>query len=205
MPIKVLVPLLGEGVEEVSIVTWLKAEGDAVDEFEGLLEVETDKVVTEIPSPSAGVLLKILEPQEGKVVSVGTLLAWIGEEGEALPDDVGTPADETLVSVLTETSPMSDASPPTSVRRRDSALGFISPVVAKIAAENNVDLHLVTGTGRGGRITKKDILGYLGSPEVESASAPASTLTGGTLLPMTSVRRAIAAHMVNSRRTSPHV
>jgi len=85
MPTKVLVPLLGEAVEEVTLVTWLKAEGDSVEEFEALLEVETDKVVTEIPSPSEGVLLKIVENEEGKVLSVGTLLAWVGAEGEEIP------------------------------------------------------------------------------------------------------------------------
>ncbi|MBT3713368.1 MAG: hypothetical protein HOG15_08460, partial [Anaerolineae bacterium] len=83
MPTKILVPLLGEAVEEVTLVAWLKAEGDTIEEFEGLLEVETDKVVTEIPSPAEGVLLKILEAEEGKVVSVGTLLGWIGAAGES--------------------------------------------------------------------------------------------------------------------------
>ena len=217
MATKVLVPLLGEGVEEVSIVTWLKAEGDAVEEFEGLLEVETDKVVTEIPSPVKGVVLKIVEAEEGKSVSVGALLAWIGEAGEALPDGDETPADETPAPVVEEVVPEPEPAPVTPAPKtigRNAELGFISPVVAKIAAEENIDLHQVEGTGRGGRITKADVFAYLSKPRVESvpssggtATMPtaASTLKGGTVLPMTSVRRSIAKHMVESKRTSPHV
>ena len=220
MPTKVLVPLLGEGVEEVSIVTWLKAEGDAVEEFEGLLEVETDKVVTEIPSPVKGVVLKILEKEEGKSVSVGALLAWIGQPGESLPDGDEAPVDEQPAPVVEDVAPEpepvpSKPAPSTQAAGRDSELGFISPVVAKIAAEEHIDLHQVEGTGRGGRITKADVLAYLAKPRAESvpraASSvpsmpqPASTLTGGTVLPMTSVRRSIAKHMVESRKTSPHV
>ena len=217
MPTKVLVPLLGEGVEEVSIVTWLKAEGDTVEEYEGLLEVETDKVVTEIPAPVAGVVLKILEAEEGKSVSVGTLLAWIGDAGEALPDGDETPVEDAPVpakkEIVSEPEPV-PSKPAAQTAGRSSELGFISPVVAKIAAENSIDLNQVNGTGRGNRITKKDVLAYLAKPRAESVPASggtptmptaASTLEGGTVLPMTSVRRSIAKHMVESRKTSPHV
>lgn len=224
MPTKVLVPLLGEGVEEVSIVSWLKAEGDKVEEFEGLLEVETDKVVTEIGSPATGVVLKILESEEGKSVSVGTLLAWIGEAGETLPDGDETPVEDAPAAVVENKSPV-EAVPSKAVVDggspvlplavgRDSALGFISPVVAKIAAENDIDLHEVEGTGRGKRITKADVLAYLAKLRVASVSpsggastvpTTASTAKGDTILPMTSVRRSIAKHMVESRKTSPHV
>lgn len=208
MPTKVLVPLLGEAVEEVTIVTWLKAEGEAVEEYEGLLEVETDKVVTEIPSPAEGVVLRILESEEGKILSVGTLLAWIGAEGESIPDGdeaLASPVKEKPAPGKTEASPTPSVIPPIPAPARDSALGFISPVVAKIAAEKQVDLQQVTGTGSGGRITKKDILAYLDAPKTASASAKTSTQIGGNLLPITSVRRAIAKHMVDSRRISPHV
>lgn len=217
MPTKVLAPLLGEGVEEVSIVSWLKAEGDKVEEYEGLLEVETDKVVTEIPSPVEGVVLKILEAEEGKSVSVGTLLAWVGEEGEAIPEGDETPADEQPAPVKKESEPEPEpipSKPAPQTVGRDSELGFISPVVAKIAAENSIDLHHVEATGRGNRITKNDVLAHLSKPGAASvspsggtppASTSASTLEGGTILPMTSVRRSIAKHMVESKRTSPHV
>ncbi len=208
MPTKVLVPLLGEGVEEVSIVTWLKAEGDTVEEYEGLLEVETDKVVTEIPSPVAGVVLKILEAEEGKSVSVGTLLAWIGEAGETIPEGNETPVDEKPVPVIEDVMPEPEPVPlkaePQAVGR-NSELGFISPVVAKIAAEKQIDLHQVKGTGRGGRITKADLLAYESKPKVESVPSFSSALESGTVIPMTSVRRSIAKHMLESRKTSPHV
>ena len=200
MPTKILVPLLGEAVEEVTLVAWLKAEGDTIEEFEGLLEVETDKVVTEIPSPAEGVLLKILEAEEGKVVSVGTLLGWIGAAGESIPSGDETPVDEEPASLI-ETAASSPNRPPLKAApKRDLELGFISPVVAKIAAENQIDLHQIAGMGRNGRITKKDILTYLDDPK--SASTPPNS---GDMIPMTSLRRAIARHMVESRRTSPHV
>ena len=208
MPTKVLVPLLGEGVEEVSIVAWLKAEGDAVEEYEGLIEVETDKVVTEIGSPATGVVLKILEKEEGKSVSVGTLLAWIGESGETIPEGDETPVDQKPASAKEEAVPEPEPVPSKSVAQavgRNSELGFISPVVAKIATENSIDLHHVNGTGRGGRITKADVLAYESKPKVESVPSTSSALEAGRVIPMTSVRRSIAKHMVESRRTSPHV
>ncbi|MBT3315811.1 MAG: 2-oxo acid dehydrogenase subunit E2 [Anaerolineae bacterium] len=202
MPTKVLVPLLGEAVEEVTLVTWLKTEGDPVEEFEALLEVETDKVVTEIPSPSEGVLLKIIENEEGKVLSVGTLLAWVGVESEEIPagdEEPRTPVDEKpALAKQAESAPQKET-PLNTVPKHDSALGFISPVVAKIAAEKNIDLQQLAGTGRGGRITKDDLLAYLDNPQ--------KTVKTGSenIIPMTPVRRAIAEHMVRSRRTSPHV
>ena len=202
MPTKVLVPLLGEAVEEVTLITWLKAEGDPVEEFEALLEVETDKVVTEIPSPDEGVLLKILENEEGKVLSVGTLLAWVGEAGAEIPlgdEKPRTLPDEKPAPVKESSEPTTKSLPPNAAPKRDSALGFISPVVAKIAAEKNIDLHQVTGTGRGGRITKDDLLAYLDSPQKVAIT------DSENFIPMTPVRRAIAEHMVRSRRTSPHV
>ncbi|MBT3322715.1 MAG: 2-oxo acid dehydrogenase subunit E2 [Anaerolineae bacterium] len=202
MPTKVLVPLLGEAVEEVTLVTWLKAVGDSVEEFEALLEVETDKVVTEIPSPAEGTLLKILENEEGKVLSVGTLLAWVGDANEVIPSgDEGpqTLADEEPASVKKTVDSVKKPVPLNVAPQPDTALGFISPLVKKIAAENAIDLNQVTGSGREGRITKDDILAYLDT--LKSASPSLS----GNLIPMTSVRRAIADHMVRSRRTSPHV
>ena len=96
MPTKITVPLLGEGVEEVTIVNWLKNEGDQVVEYDGLVEVETDKVVTEIVSPAEGYLIKIEVPEEGSAVQVGTVLAWIGTVGESAPE--GDPAPEYEIS-----------------------------------------------------------------------------------------------------------
>lgn len=204
MPTKITVPLLGEGVEEVTIVNWLKAEGDTVEEFDGLLEVETDKVVTEVVSPESGTLLKIGFPKEGEVVKVGTVLAWIGQPGEAIADDETQPEAEAHAgTVEAEEIPKAPPTPkgspvsPPSVQGR--ALGFISPVVARIASEHSIDLSQITGTGRGGRITKNDILAFIDLP-----LSPPPTLPG-TLIPHTLTRKRIAEHMLMSVRTSPHV
>jgi pyruvate dehydrogenase E2 component (dihydrolipoamide acetyltransferase) len=89
MATQVLAPLLGEGVNELTIVRWLKQEGDPIKELESLLEVETDKVITEVPSPASGTLLKQLASENG-VVNVGTVIAWIGEPGEKIPTQVGS-------------------------------------------------------------------------------------------------------------------
>lgn len=233
MPIQVLMPQLGESVEEGTISRWLKSQGDKIEEFEPLLEVNTDKVDTEIPSPSDGVLLEIVVP-EGTTVRAGELLAWIGEPGEEAPDVAPRPETvEEAAAPETAPEPAAEAAeaprPAVPAAGRDRELGFISPVVARIASQENVDLYQVEGTGQGGRITKKDILAYLERREAEPAapvspaeapapravpapaprreSAPAAmpAPAAGEILPLTPVRQRIAEHMVTSKRTSPHV
>ena len=179
MPTKVIMPQLGESIVEGTVVKWLKAPGDPIAEFESLLEVETDKVVSEIPSPGGGVLLGILV-SEGTTVGVGTTLAWIGQPGESLTDSVTDSRMETDLGrapVLGAAADqlMGGVSPAPSAAK---GLGFISPVVAKIAREQAVDLAQVRGTGQGGRITKKDLLAFLearpnGSKGVEIWETPA--------------------------------
>ena len=208
MPIKITVPLLGEGVEEVTIVNWLKAEGDAVDEFEGLVVVETDKVTTEIPSPADGIVLKIVMPEVGQIVRVDTLLAWIGQPGESIPDEVAAPEGEIQTRPgVAEKAPGMAASPepraaslPTG---RNQAQGFISPVVARIAAEHKLDLSQITGSGRAGRITKKDVLAQISSSKPVEPKTDMESLK--SFIPHTLMRRRIAEHMVMSKHTSPHV
>ncbi len=233
MPTKVIMPQLGEFVDEGTISKWLVSEGEKVEEYEPLLEVNTDKVDSEIPSPSTGTLLKIIVP-EGTTISAGTLLAWIGEPGEEVPDGNGAggserAAVETRVEVEIARPEVSQpeiaasptvpaaVEPPSPGRERE--LGFISPVVARIASEEGVDLYRVPGSGRGGRITKKDVLAYLEQrakspgPAPTPVQMPAPTLPArqtpspapGEVLPLTSVRKAIAEHMVQSKHTSPHV
>ena len=224
MATQVIMPQLGESVVEGTVSKWLKSEGQSVDEFEPLLEINTDKVDTEIPSPAGGVLLKVLVA-EGQTVQAGTVLAMIGAAGEALPASVpaAAPAHAPKAATAHATAAPATAAPPPPAR---ADLGFISPVVAKIAAEHNIDLTRVQGTGAGGRITKKDVLaqargvpgraapaweepasGELFRPTEEvfgvktSGGAPAP----GQVIPHDSIRRQIAEHMVRSRRTSPHV
>ena len=230
MATKVLVPLLGEGVEEVTVTKWLKKEGDSVNELEPLLEVNTDKVDTEIPAPASGTVLKILV-EEGVPAKVGAILAFIGKPGEAVDSGqsiVGNQKAESKTedqrSVPAQLSTL-NLQPST---KQD--LGFISPVVAKIAAEHGVNLQQVQGTGLNGRITKNDVLNYVESqkrrPEhVEGSNVVTSTLqpanlqpaifqpsnvkpdtgTLDTLIKHTTIRKQIAEHMVMSKHTSPHV
>ncbi len=159
MPTNVIMPQLGESVVEGTVSKWLKEEGDSVTEFEPLLEVNTDKVDTEVPAPASGVVLKLLVPA-GTTVKAGALIAVIGQPGEA-PDAAPTSA----ASGNGHHTPA-----PTQTAKRD--LGFISPVVAKLADEYKVDLHQIKGTGTGGRITKKDVLAYV-EREKEREKAPA--------------------------------
>lgn len=235
MATSVIMPQLGESVVDGTIVKWLKQEGDQVQEYESLLEVETAKVTTEIPSSASGILLKILVP-EGQTVLAKTILAWIGAPGEQIPsvNDPSNPAPIANKTVQTA------APSPTS--GRSESLGFISPVVARLAGENNIDLTKITGTGDGGRITKKDVLNYI---ENQSSSTvvtpdlppwetpgtgdlfkptellipaqpavraqPPSALhakdnpTGDVIIPLSSTRKAIADHMVMSKHTAAHV
>ena len=203
MATKVLVPRLGEGVDELTIVKWLKAEGSPVKELESLLEVETDKVVTEIPSPVSGTLLKILVP-ENTSAQVGEIMAWIGQAGENIPASGIALQEKQLSNVETQVgvAKPSISNPSLAVNRN---LGFISPVVRKIAAENNLDLSQVQGTGLNGRITKQDVLASLDKSKESSDTRKINPGAGGTLLPVSTIRRQIAERMLQSRDTSPHV
>jgi 2-oxoglutarate dehydrogenase dihydrolipoamide succinyltransferase (E2 component) len=234
MPTKLVMPLLGEAVTDATVTKWLKSAGDKVEEYEPILEVNTDKVDTEIPSPTSGVILATLA-NEGEVVRVGAILGWIGQPGEAIPVEeapqesaAAAPAPAPSTAAMTPLSAPTVAQPaPQASAPRE--LGFISPVVAKIAAEQNVSLSLVPGTGMGGRITKKDIEKFIearkqapiapATPPVSvptpavappsaqtSAAAPAPSLAGTyTLVGQTPIRKAIAEHMVLSKQVAPHV
>lgn len=211
---KLTAPRMGEGVEELTLVKWLKNEGDPVTEMEPVVEVETDKVATEIPSPASGVLLKILATVN-QVVRVGDILAWIGQPGEALEAEASAPPP----AAAAESAPTPEAKPAVQEPAQAAAVGgyagFVSPLVRKIAGENKIDLNLVKGTGEGGRITKQDLLDYMeGKPAVQAAAVtPAASIPsasmppsgGDRLVPHSSIRRQIAERMVNSMHTSPHV
>ena len=213
MATKVYVPRLGEGVDEVTVTKWLKQVGDSINELEPLLEVNTDKVDTEIPAPATGTVLQIIA-QEGIAAKVGELLAVIGQPGEAIDVSSVPIAIESKVE-----SQKSEVQPKTFDQRPSTDLGFISPVVAKIAAEHGVDLSQVNGTGLNGRITKNDVLSYVESGKGKVAGGTANlqpatfkpsnlkpdTERPGTLIKHSTIRKQIAAHMVESKHTSPHV
>jgi len=213
MAVTVTMPQLGETVTEGTILSWAKHPGDTVAEDEVLLEISTDKVDTEVPSPAADVVLEILVP-EGDTVTVGTPLAVIGEAGEATASaptaeadaapaapDLPAPAEATVApeplpsappppamepaaaaSPALEVAPapqperapqpapaaVAAATPSSDAPRR----GILSPVVRKLAAEHDLDLDMVPGTGEGGRITRKDIMDFVASGRVAAVPAP---------------------------------
>lgn len=248
MATQVIMPSLGESVVEGTLTRWLKQPGEHVEQYEPLVEVNTDKVDTEVPSPASGVVLEVLVPA-GTVVQAGTLLAIIGEAGEE--KEAATPSSGQVVAQppAVQAQPAAVAAPvgtagesrPTAAIAepaapgRDRELGFISPVVARMAAEHNIDLFQVPGTGQSGRITKRDIERYLENltaqpvvmpaepvavpapqpdraaapitPSMPTIPAPATPIFPGEgeILPLTTVRRSIAEHMVHSKHTSPHV
>jgi pyruvate dehydrogenase E2 component (dihydrolipoamide acetyltransferase) len=179
----VVMPQMGVSVSEGTITKWLKQVGEQINADESLLEISTDKVDTEVPSPASGVLAEILV-EEGETVEVGTKLAVIAPEGtEVAPSsdgDVPEPAtaqaaaESNAASDSTGTTPTADtveeATPaPTAGSETTSepadasgnGKSFVSPVVARIAAEHGVDPAKVEGTGRSGRVTKKDILAFV--------------------------------------------
>jgi pyruvate dehydrogenase E2 component (dihydrolipoamide acetyltransferase) len=187
--IDVVMPQMGVSVSEGTITKWLKQEGDQVEADEPLLEISTDKVDTEVPSPGTGVLSQILV-QEGQTVDVGTKLAVIGGDGagaesgsepqsqEAPPEPAtGEAAAEAEAPSSAESpAPTTPPAPEPAAAAQSNGKTFVSPVVAKIASEHGVDPSQVQGTGRGGRVTKKDILGFIESG-VQPAAPPAAPPT----------------------------
>ncbi len=241
--VDVVMPQMGVSVSEGTVTKWLKQEGEQVEADESLLEISTDKVDTEVPSPASGTLTQILV-QEGETVEVGTKLAVIGGDGataapkEDVPEPAtaqaatepaavsDTPATPPSADTVEEAQPAPAAASETTEEPSSNGKTFVSPVVAKIASEHGVDPSQVPGTGRGGRVTKKDILNFIesGGPAaqppaaapappqapqapapVAAAPAPAAAQVGESFEPMTAMRKGIAEHMRRSLDTSAHV
>jgi pyruvate dehydrogenase E2 component (dihydrolipoamide acetyltransferase) len=252
--VEVVMPQMGVSVSEGTITKWLKQVGEEVAADEPLLEISTDKVDTEVPSPGSGVVQQILV-QEGETVDVGTKLALIGPAGgdgapPPAPAEEAPPEPATAAAAEEAAAPSSAEGEPAPARAeapsepapapaptdgRGDGKSFVSPVVARIASEHGVDPGQVPGTGRGGRVTKKDILAFIESgapatapaaPEAPPAApapeapaeppAPAPTpapapvtpqaaAAGESLEPMNAMRRGIAEHMRRSLDTSAHV
>ena len=182
--VDVVMPQMGVSVSEGTITKWLKQPGESIAQDEPLLEISTDKVDTEVPSPGAGVVQEILV-QEGETVEVGTRLAVITPEGAALAaEEPAVPRPEPHYAPPPEPQPepvpapaASGTTPAPAVTGNGDAgdRAFVSPVVARIAAEHGVDVASVPGSGRGGRVTKKDILTFVESgPPPAPAVAPAA-------------------------------
>ncbi len=176
--IEVVMPQMGVSVSEGTITKWLKQPGEAVAQDEALLEISTDKVDTEVPSPGEGVVTEILVG-EGQTVEVGTVLAIIGPAGAPAAEPVEAhPAADAVVEPAAEPVIAAPAPPVPAPAEPDVASGngktFVSPVVARIAAEHGVDPGAVPGTGTGGRVTKKDILAFIDSGAGFPAAEPAA-------------------------------
>jgi pyruvate dehydrogenase E2 component (dihydrolipoamide acetyltransferase) len=245
--VDVVMPQMGVSVSEGTITKWLKQEGEAVEPDEALLEISTDKVDTEVPSPAGGVIRQILA-QEGETVAVGTKIAVIAPEGaEAGEEPAEAPPEPATAQAAEETAQASGAEgeTPTEAKAEEAAPApapaeteaeadgdgrregkFVSPVVARIASEHGVDVSQVEGTGRGGRVTKKDILEFIETkpaeepvapapeaaapeapapPKPAAAPAPAPAAGGETVEPMAAMRKGIAEHMRRSLDTAAHV
>ncbi len=245
----VVMPQMGESIVEGTLTKWLKKPGDRVERDEPLFEISTDKVDTEIPSPAAGTLSEVLV-EEGKTVGINTIVARIDESGsgaakaEAKPAAAAPKAEEKAAAppaapeapkqqeAPKQETPSQETIQPTPAPEQveDTApTGPLSPLVRKLARENNLDLNKVKGTGAGGRITKQDVEGYMASAPAETApaakpAAPAAQPApaqpapapaaapmpqGGQaktrIEPMSTMRIKIAEHMVMSKRTSAHV
>jgi len=223
----VVMPQMGESIVEGTLTKWLKKPGEHVDRDEPLFEISTDKVDTEIPSPTAGTLSEVLV-EEGKTVSINTVVARIEEGGNgAAPRPKSAEAARPAPSAAPPPPP--PAAAPSTVETTAEVTGPLSPLVRKMAREHNLDLSRITGTGAGGRITKQDVEAYLAqpagpptAPPVPAPPAPRAAPAAPPrapavspvppagqpkirVEPMSTMRLKIAEHMVLSKRTSAHV
>jgi 2-oxoglutarate dehydrogenase E2 component (dihydrolipoamide succinyltransferase) len=202
---QVVMPQMGESIFEGTITKWLKKVGDTVQKDEPLFEISTDKVDAEIPSPIAGVLTDI-KAAEGTTVQVNAVVATIGGAPGASAQDSAAKAGAPTSSVIASEPPpaaTTAAGAPASIdpsRRIRS-----SPLVRRIAKENNIDLAQVPGTGSSGRITKHDVHSYLKHPVLKASSPAQPAPLKGEVVPLTRMRAIIAQRMVDSMRISPHV
>ncbi len=227
MPTPVVMPQLGEAVAEGTIERWLKSPGERVQRFEALVEVMTEKVNTEIPSPLDGVVEEIVAA-EGETVKVGATIALIREEASLPVAEPSAPAAmeqpavappveaapappaEPAVAGLFPSSDLPAAKPPSgpepsapAAARPAAAGGAFSPAVRRLAAEYGLDLRDVHGTGAGGRITREDVLAHAHRRRVAARPQP-EAVGGSRLVVPSALRRAIAQRMVESTHTIPH-
>lgn len=238
MATNVLMPQMGESINEGTLTKWHKKVGDKVQREEILFEISTDKVDTEIPSPVSGILVQVLA-NEGTVVAVNSVVAVVDESGAsagAAAPVAAKPAPAAAPSPAAPATPapVAAATPSTALPVEDSNRNVkSSPLVRKMAAEHNIDLSKVSGSGENGRINKQDLVTYMEAAKstgsglvtsaaqaafsaVKTASGAAVDSTGGQIsgqidgvrverVPMSQMRKKIAEHMVMSKRTSPHV
>jgi pyruvate dehydrogenase E2 component (dihydrolipoamide acetyltransferase) len=186
----VLMPQLGETVGEGTIAGWHRHVGEDVEKGDVLLDVETDKVATEIEAPASGVLTSIDVP-EGETVDVGTVLAVIAVEGEVVVEK--SPAAVEAATVTEAAKPASGGLPGKQAGER------VSPAVRRLLKQHNLNIADIPGTGRDGRVTRQDVIDFVASDKSGSATGD------GERIPFGRVKKITAEHMVRSKATSPHV
>jgi 2-oxoglutarate dehydrogenase E2 component (dihydrolipoamide succinyltransferase) len=220
--IEMLMPKMGESIIEGTILTWLKKEGDAIEQDESVLEVATDKVDTEVPATHGGILKKILA-KEGDVVAVGSAIAIIETSG-AVDTGSKSEAKETRPAKgeLAETAPAHTeailAQPRSQEETPEDDGRFYSPLVKSIAKEEGIspsELSLIPGSGKEGRVTKQDMLDYLKNrasspspspaPSISAPKVQVSLSASDEIIEMDRMRKMIAQRMIDSKRISPHV
>jgi 2-oxoglutarate dehydrogenase E2 component (dihydrolipoamide succinyltransferase) len=210
MSTDVVMPQMGESVTEGTIVRWMKKVGDSIDRDEPLLEITTDKVDAEVPSPAAGVVVEI-RAKEGETVAVNHVVAVIGAPGAIVTTSAASPASTAPASTPALSAPASHAPAETrpAASSEELARERSSPLVRKIAKEHNVDISQIHGSGIAGRVTKHDILDYLEDEGRASQAGRAGQAVhaqpSDRVEKMSVMRKKIAEHMVLSRRTSAHV
>lgn len=232
--VEMVMPKMGESIMEGTILTWLKKEGDRIEQDESVLEVATDKVDTEVPATHAGVLEQILA-KEGEVIQVGATIAIINTNGSAdAPAQAASTTAAPAASQASETAPAATAVPP--ALEKPAGDRFYSPLVMNIARQEGIsmqELENIPGTGKEGRVSKKDMLAYVEKrqsqpaqaasqaapaqqtttaaapqPSVAQAATPKVSISIGAndeIIEMDRMRRMIADRMVDSKRISPHV
>lgn len=221
MNVPIVMPQMGQSVAEGTIVRWIRKAGDAVRADEVILEIESDKINVEVGSPADGVLASCLK-HEGQIALVGEVIGMVRTGAEAsagtLPDatpgpnrpHAGGDDEQILVSASSATIP-----PPAARALPEITSDWLSPYVMRLALQNNItlaELKSLKGTGREGRLTRQDLLHYLArrpapdhASRLSSAAPDAGMANLGEVVPMTSIRRTIADHMVQSIHTSAHV
>jgi 2-oxoglutarate dehydrogenase E2 component (dihydrolipoamide succinyltransferase) len=222
--VELIMPKMGESIMEATILNWLKKPGDKIEQDESVLEVATDKVDTEVPSTHAGVLKEVLA-KEGEVVKVGKAIAVIETEVNVTDTKPSTieppktsvaPVEKVMMSASASNGNGSVHAHATDYK---SSSRFYSPLVKNIAKEEQIalaELENISGTGAEGRVTKKDILGYVQQRKLGQTVAmgvrttvaplvPASISGGDEIIQMDRMRKMIAERMVDSKRISPHV
>jgi pyruvate dehydrogenase E2 component (dihydrolipoamide acetyltransferase) len=196
MVTEVIMPKMGQTMEKGKVIKWLKKEGEEIQKGEPLLEIETDKTTIEVESRGTGILRKILA-QEGEEVPIATIIGFITKEGEVIPEE----AQRKIVSLTEKPSEKIVKESIQTPRELEAAEKVkASPLAKKLAEEMGVDITQVVGTGPGGRITREDVLAFT----AKKPSVVVEEEDQFEVVPMTSMRRAIAAKMTQSKTSVPH-